>query len=60
MFEGLSEHGNNSTDYAETARSPSFPKLTPLTKCESLQRRDPQINLGAKYKKDLDSASSAE
>ena len=36
MFEGLSEHGNNSTDYPETARSPSLPKLTPLEKCESL------------------------
>ncbi len=36
MFERLSEHTNNSTDYLETARSPSLPKLTPLEKCESL------------------------
>ena len=36
MFEELSEHGNNSTDYPETARSPSLPKLAPLEKCENL------------------------
>ncbi len=35
MFEELSEHGNNSTDYPETARNPRLPKSTPPQKCES-------------------------
>ncbi len=39
MFEGLSEHGNNSTENPETARSPSLPKLTLPEKCESLLRK---------------------
>ena len=57
MFEGLFKHGYNSTDYPETTRRPSLPKLTLLERWESLQGLSEHGNNSKDYAETTRSAS---